>query len=314
MRPVVVPRGVAGGSLSVRAYVRAAIALVALHAVPAAAQPQIPFKSRELEEGKNFVQRLTTSLSVGESTGSLSTAYPIAIPPGRGVTPRIELQYSSSGGASEYGFGWELTIPMIERVTESGGAPMLLTSDRYRFRNGHETAELEDSGTVIDGWKVYKERVEKSFNRFLLQNDTWRILTPSGLRYELGTSSGSRRTSPFFQISAAWLVSRIIDPHSNFAQYTYSPDPVGEPRIASIQYNGNEVTGLSPGLRVDFKWTAGAFRRGFSWKPGYKRVWGFEHLSARRLTERARTRRRFRSARRPRVSTRWSTRLQPARR
>ena len=59
-----------------------------LLSVPAVAQPQIPFKSRELEEGKNFVQRLTTSLTVGESTGQLSTAYPIAIPAGRGVTLR----------------------------------------------------------------------------------------------------------------------------------------------------------------------------------------------------------------------------------
>ena len=57
----------------------------------ASAQPTIPFKSRELQEGKNYVQRLTTSLNVGESTGQLSTAYPIAIPAlrDRPWTPRV---------------------------------------------------------------------------------------------------------------------------------------------------------------------------------------------------------------------------------
>jgi YD repeat-containing protein len=248
----------------------------------AQAQPTIPFKSREVEEGKNYIKRLTSTLTVGEASGQVSYAYPIAVPAGRGVTPTIELQYSSSGGFSEYGWGWELTVPMIERVVQDwhleNGNPS--NPKAFRYRNGHHTADLErvaDNQGDCQCFTLFRERRETTFNHYLYeeQTDSWRILTPSGLRFDLGTTPESRTTSSFFppftDISYAWRVTRISDRHGNHADYSYSPWAPGLPYVAlsSIEYNGNTTTGLPPTLRVDFSWVP-HWSAGIPWPISYR--------------------------------------------
>jgi hypothetical protein len=167
-------------------------------AARAHAQPALPFKSRELQEGKNSLSKLTAQLAVGEAFGEVSYRYAIDLPAGRGVTPEVALEYSSHGGQSEYGWGWNLTIPTIERSDERGVGmppPLAFPTPTFRFRNGTQTIELIRESALPNGWELWRERRETTFSRYLRNQgfNTWRILRADGVRLDLGTTSGSRR-------------------------------------------------------------------------------------------------------------------------
>lgn len=238
---------------------RAFSLLLIMWASNAFAQPVIPFKSRELAEGKNYVQPLTAVLSVGEASGSLTYAFPIQLPPGRGLTPEISLQYSSQGRQSIYGWGWELTIPTIERSQRNGGYHLNsdVARDLYTFRNGHETRELAYLRERY-GCHEYAERSQHSFNQYFhCDGDfTWHIRSPSGLKIELAQP---REQIPYNNPGriSAWYASRILDPHGNYIEYQYEgAPPDGETvRIRMIAYTGHlQDTTISPQSRVTFNW------------------------------------------------------------
>ncbi|HCU24859.1 MAG TPA: hypothetical protein DF383_07570, partial [Deltaproteobacteria bacterium] len=151
-----------------------------------AALPTIPFTPHELKEGNHSVSLLIAVPQVGEMSGQLSYSYNIAIPAGRGVTPKLQLEYSSGARYSEFGYGWQLSLATIERSQRKGIVDY--NSDLFLFREGHSTTQLIPTGeTTPNGGKVYRERVEKSFNQYIRYGNTWRILGVNGLRYELGT-------------------------------------------------------------------------------------------------------------------------------
>lgn len=257
-----------------------AIALIATGT--ASAQPTIPFKSRELQPGRKFSQQLLGVPGVSESSGQLSHSYPIEIPSGRGITPSIALEYSSSAGLSEFGYGWELTLPTIER-SQRNGVPDYV-HDLYRFKNGHSVSELIATGVTTAGGGIeYRERVERSFNRYLRYGNQWRIQTQKGVRYELGSANVARagkNVALGLSGTAAWFVDRIIDSNNNYALYEYAPDLAGRPQIRWIRYNGNAGTNLLPGMTVEFVWAThfGAAGDVFSWRSGYLRRMGGQRL------------------------------------
>jgi hypothetical protein len=199
-----------------------ALAALAVETVAYAQAPTIDFKSRELQEGKSYTERIIAALAVGETAGSTSYSYDFQVPPGRGITPSLSLVYSSSADYSEVGHGWELTLPLIERSSEHG-VPAYDAEDTFRFRNGHSAVDLVATGvTTSDGWIEYREESERSFARYLFKANAWRILRKDGTRIELGTSALTRRgrnLAAGLSGTAAWLAARIIDTHSNYALY-----------------------------------------------------------------------------------------------
>lgn len=232
--------------------------LVLAVAASAQAQPKLSFKSRELQEGKNSLSKLTAVLAVGEAVGELSYRYAIEVPAGRGVTPEIALDYSSHSGHSEYGWGWNLTVPSIERSDKNGvgaTAPLGFQQPMFRFRNGNQTIDLIRVGTPSSGWEVWRERRESTFARYLRNSatNTWRVLRSDGVRLDLGLSTDSRRgTQTGHEPSTdVWQVDTITDTHGNYARYSYDPT---DGLINSIQYNGNSALRLAPTMSVRFEW------------------------------------------------------------
>ena len=249
----------------------------------ASAQPTLPFKSRELQEGKHFISSSIAIPEVSEASGQARETFAFHVPKGRGVTPVVQMEYSSSGNASEYGHGWELSIPVIER-SRRFGVPTSNT-DLFRYRVGHAQHELVPTGVfTLTGGVEYKERVETTFNRYIRYDNRWVLLSRNGVRYEFGTNWSSRAGTNRFQFSGtfAWYVERIIDSNNNFASYEYEQDSVDNPRIHHIYYNGNSaVFNLPAGLSIDFTWawTAAAdteVRNDYA--SGYRRVFGKDSL------------------------------------
>lgn len=238
-----------------------------------AAPPEIPFRSSEVQEGRSYLKSQVAVPTVGESAGQIAYTYPIEVPAGRGITPRVALEYSSSGRQSEYGYGWELTLPMVGRTQRLGVVDY--GGNLYTYREGGTSYELVPTGvTTPSGGNEYKERTEQTFRRYLFYpaSNQWRILTPSGQRYELGTANSSRRgktTNLGPTGTAEWLVARIIDTNNNYASYEYTNGATRSARIARILYNGNAATGIPATWSVTFSWstnfgtTANGFRSGF---------------------------------------------------
>lgn len=258
------------------------VAVLVLATVAHASPPTITFRSRELEEGRNFIKTQTAVPTVSEAAGQVTYTYPIDLPAGRGVTPKVELHYTSSGHQSEFGWGWELTLPTIARSQRFGAIDY--SGVLFTYREGHTSYELVPTGvTTPTGAVEYKERVEQTFRRYLFYSasNQWRILTPSGTRYELGTSYMSRHgANPHLGVSGTseWLIVRIIDTNSNYALYEYDNGATRAPRIARIRYNGNAATGISPLWSVSFNWSMNFNAKAKSFRSGYERWFGADRL------------------------------------
>lgn len=249
-------------------------------------QPLIEFKSKELQEGRNYTNRITAMLAVGESGGEVSYSYPIDLAPGRGVTPQVSLVYSSQGGQSPYGWGWELTVPMIERATRFGVDYGTGTTAHYAYRNGHDSHELTYIGLASDGRQEFHEINETSFSRYLFDpsKNTWSILRPDGTRIDAG-SSATFRQGPNTSVAsgtAVWLPYRIYDTHTNYAEYVWSAGPDGNARINLIKYDGNTARRQAPNMQVSFAWTT-HWGTGqavpVSYRGGYRQAFGQDRLA-----------------------------------
>jgi hypothetical protein len=260
------------------------VATLAAHPSVGHAQPVISFRSRELQEGRSFVKSQIAIPEVAEAGASVTYTYKIELPTGRGVTPQVELQYASAARFSEYGWGWELTLPMIQRSQRLGVADY--ESNLFVYREGQTTQELVPTGaTTGSGGTEYKERVEKTFQRyyFYTGSNQWRVLTPNGVRYELGTANSSRRgANPNLGPSgtAEWLVTRIIDTNNNYVTYEYEPGSTRAARVKTIRYAGNVATGLAPLWTVVFNWSSHFNAKVQNFRSGFLRLIGGDQLDS----------------------------------
>jgi Salmonella virulence plasmid 65kDa B protein len=97
-----------------------ALCLALIVAAPAAADPPRAPGSNTGDGSTSFTglaQAPSASLNIGASQTSIE----IEVPPGRkNVTPRVALAYSSAGGPSPYGYGWDLQLGKIQRNTKHG--------------------------------------------------------------------------------------------------------------------------------------------------------------------------------------------------
>jgi YD repeat-containing protein len=261
-----------------------ALSILFLVVIPAVAhgQPLLPFKSRELQEGRHYIQKHVAVPEVSEPSGQLNETYPIELPSIRGPKPPIVFEYSSSGGGSEYGWGWELSLPAIERSRRQGVPSS--SRDLYRFRQGHSSAEIIPTGvTTALGGVEYRERIERSFNRYVRYGNRWVILTAKGLRYELGDIVFARAGTDTSSITGtfAWFATKVSDPNSNYVTYEYEFDSISNPRIRAIRAGGNSLAGIQPPLVVDFLWVprgGSPFVVQENYASGYRRRFGRDVL------------------------------------
>lgn len=116
----------------------------------------------KLPSGPGSLEGVGEDAELNPNMGVATYRVPLDVPPGHhGFAPELALTYSSTGGASVVGFGWDLAIPSIERMT-SRGLPTYDTSDRFAAGGGEELVRLPGTST-------YRARFERAFVRY-----TWR--------------------------------------------------------------------------------------------------------------------------------------------
>jgi RHS repeat-associated protein len=188
----------------------------------------------------------------------MGTRVPIRIPPGRkSVTPNLALVYSSSGGPSPYGYGWDLPLGHISRSTK-WGVPGC---------NGAHTDDFilsMPSGTVeliaeTAGQDYYRPKVEEAYLRAQKSTGSnfWVVYDRSGLKYVFGDQAAARtgNDTSQFTTTVSWALTHIEDPNGNAVDISYASaytttDNVTYP--AEIKYGGNATLGSSHFYHVTF--------------------------------------------------------------
>jgi hypothetical protein len=172
-------------------------------------------------------------------TGSLSYSYPLSLPPGRnGLTPDLALKYSSQPGANSniVGYGWDFSIPVIERINRSGTDAMLGQFYFYSSMDGELASSTPGTyGPLSETGKFLKYQFSTSTN-------AWTVTDKSGTVYKFGTTAASRQDNPSDSSQIyKWELDEIRDTNNNYIKYSYTKD-VGQIYPNQILYTGNGVT------------------------------------------------------------------------
>jgi hypothetical protein len=194
-------------------------------------------------EGSTLFTGLAQTPEANLFTGALGTRIPIDVPPGRkNVTPKLALVYSSAGGPSPYGYGWDLPIGRIQRSTKWGVPRSTGThTDDFVLQMPDGTVEL-----VADppGSTTYRPKVEESYLE--VQRDTtnnlFTVYDRSGMKYTFGDGASARVSNS--QFTSVWALTHVEDPNGNTMDISYlSYSNVLYP--TSINYGANPQAGLA---------------------------------------------------------------------
>lgn len=115
-----------------------------------------------LPDGPGSIGGVGANVSVNPAMGGMSHSVGVEVPRGwPGLTPQVELGYSSMSGSGLLGIGWSMDTPSIERATMHR-LPEYKPSDEFVAGGGEL---LVKSGTVGTA-PMYRSRIEGGFARY----------------------------------------------------------------------------------------------------------------------------------------------------
>lgn len=228
------------------------------------------------------------SASVGDS-GSSQVSIPIVVPPGTGgMAPKLAITYSSQGGNSPLGTGFNLSgLSAISRVgrtiAQDGvrGGVNLDTNDRFAL-DGQRLIAI--SGTDGGDGTEYRQEFDpgsriRSYGGTAGNPQRWVVETKAGLKLTFATAvrGFAPQTSTYSPV-LSWAVDSIIDTLGNEIQFQYSPlaGTSGELLVVRISYTANANAGLTARQQVLFEYESRPDTNSAS-------IAGFDVQSTRRL-------------------------------
>ena len=198
-----------------------------------------------------LAQAPEANLFVGASTTSIA----IEVPPGRkNLTPKLALGYSSGGGPSPYGYGWDLPLGKIQHGTKHGVLPCSGSAYQNDYVLVLPGTTVECTLNTTDN-RCYPPTEEAFLKiQYFPANDHWEIWDKSGLHYNLGDVQAAR--APVYPDTGcstfSWALTHIQDPNGNYLDVVYITDSsVSYPDY--IRYGGNGL--LQPLFEVNFVWS-----------------------------------------------------------
>ncbi|MEO8601475.1 MAG: toxin TcdB middle/N-terminal domain-containing protein [bacterium] len=215
-------------------------------------------------EGSTAFTGLAQAPEANLFTGSLNTALPIEVPLGRGgMTPNLALQYSSGGGPSSFGYGWDLPLGHIER-SSTWGTPRCSgphTEDFVLVLPTGAADLVRESPTS----KYYRPKVEQAWVRAERQEtqNRWLVSDRSGRTYTFGDSDAARvgNSTPLYFLSTAsdgtcrltstWALTSVEDPNGNRMEIAWSK-VFNMLFPATVRWGGNAQANIAPIYTVRF--------------------------------------------------------------
>ncbi|MCZ7639105.1 MAG: hypothetical protein M5U12_25470 [Verrucomicrobia bacterium] len=202
-----------------------------------------------LPKGPGSIEGLGESFQPTLNTGTAKYGVGLTVPPGvAGQTPTLALHYEGGSGNGPLGFGWNLSVPTLQRRTDEGiptyGQPVGFDRTDVFINDSKEELVLQS-----DGFWFSKNESAFARYRFIPLNTEpstlssfqghWEATLPDGTRQEFGLTDGARIQSDAHHIFS-WLLERETDTRGNLIEYSYIsfPDEMNlhQKYIATIRY------------------------------------------------------------------------------
>ena len=200
------------------------------------------------------------AFSVSQS-GAANYTIPFKLPEGiNGIKPSLSINYSSQGGNSFLGYGWNLAgLSAITRTGSNLFNDGISRNIRYDHLDHYAldgnrlivVAQLSDQRTE---YRTEMETYSKiiSYNNRLNEPVTFEVHTKSGQIIQYGFTEDSKielNNSP--TIFRTWLVNKVSDRFGNSIDFEYFEDNEnGEFGITAIRYGGNQGLGISHPVEI----------------------------------------------------------------
>ncbi len=216
-----------------------------------------------LPKGGGALKGIDEKFSVNAVNGTASLQIPFPMSPGRnGFTPSLSIQYNSGSGNSEFGLGWGMSLPAIQRKTDK----RLPRYDDEKFSDVFLLAGAEDLVPEIDatGNPVititspyaitrFMPRIEGLFARIEQIRNTsstgswWKVTTKENVTTYYGLTAASRVSDPEDDSRIfKWLPALSFDDRGNLQVYNYVTDTAATLPIPHLLHEQNRLNGLAP--------------------------------------------------------------------
>ncbi len=189
--------------------------------------------SRPLPGGGGGVRAIGEGFRPNLAMGGGSNRIPIDLPHGPGgVTPKLDLLYSTGLGLGVFGMGWALSVPFIERRRRS---PFRADEDEVFLLSGAEP--LVDLGDGRWSPKVGTQR-----QLFTRDGEGWLCRTADLLVMSFGSRDHSRLSGVIDGVEqvARWYVNTITFPNGVEVRHDYETVD-GEHRLAAVSWSAFEL-------------------------------------------------------------------------
>ena len=249
-------------------------------------------KTPEMPETQAFVPTAMTDLEAvspmdalplitapeANNEGTANLSYPIQVPGGRaGMQPNLSVNYSSTGGNSWLGVGWDLSMPSITLDTR-WGVPRydatyeteiyMLAGEQLVNRNNngemlpmpHRTNHQTLRSTLGDSARFYA-RTGDAHDSIIRHNTSttnywWEVVDRNGITHLYGHYSDSSLNTSAHPTTlkddhgniAKWMLAESHDPYGNWVRYYYDvvttsgSVPGRQIYPEHIEYTGNDNT------------------------------------------------------------------------
>ncbi len=217
--------------------------------------------SIDMPKGGGALKGIDEKFTVNAVNGTAGLEISLPLTPGRGgFTPALSLSYNSGSGNSEFGLGWGLSLPAIQRKTDKK-LPRYddaAESDVFLLAGAEDLVpELDQNGTrvVLDlgnyRIKRYRPRIEGLFARIEYVEEVqkagafWRVTTKENTTTYYGLSSQSRIADPEEDSRIfKWLPELTVDHKGNVQHFLYIKENFDQ--VPLSVYETNRAKGLAP--------------------------------------------------------------------
>ncbi|HCQ15304.1 MAG TPA: hypothetical protein DIU20_03520, partial [Cryomorphaceae bacterium] len=175
-------------------------------------------------------------------TGEASISYPLAIPAGRqGMTPSLNLNYSSDASTGWLGVGWNINVPSVS-IDTRWGAPVFdpdAESEVYVLNGQSLTMEGGVKANRYPGNRIsalngihFFTKTMASYKEVIRHGDgtdnyCWEEITADGTHFFYGTEDGNTLSADAIITDenndiVTWNLKRVEDKWGNYITYNYT--------------------------------------------------------------------------------------------
>ena len=182
-----------------------------------------------LPKGPGSIEGLGESFQPTLNTGTSKYGLALKLPPGTaGHAPALRLEYDGGGANGILGFGWQLSLPCIQRRCDKGipryvDDPSQNTDPDWAGRLDVFINEAREELVPQTNGAFFCKN-EGVFIRYRRIADHWEGALPNGTVLQFGlTPNGRIQDDSNPNRVFSWLLERSTDTHGNVINYAYVP-------------------------------------------------------------------------------------------